>query len=150
MSSFLQINWYHFECFTVAIMTWLTVTEFLFHRWSRMSFFLYESSPIFLLKITRMGTAYHSGRPGFPHLGFAQSLVFCVVFWRPLYLSVPHSFGHCLSFDLLQTSVSVSSNISYICLNECTSYNRYQYIHLKWRLSSFQNNYRQIKMTPHA
>jgi hypothetical protein len=31
------LNWsHHFECFMVSTMTWLTVMEYLYHKWSRM------------------------------------------------------------------------------------------------------------------
>ena len=58
-----QLSWsHHFESFTVATMTWLTVMEYLCHKWPRICSTCRKHFP----GVTSgAGTAYPSGAPRF-------------------------------------------------------------------------------------
>jgi len=121
--------------FTVATMTWLSVTEYLYHKWPRMcsvcrnhnsvlsSFMIYHRVSNYSKTksgICGAATTYSLGAPeltsDFRGVRVARSLVFCVMFCGSLFVPLSVFFWplSCLSFDLwlLITSL-VSSNFSY-------------------------------------
>ena len=90
-------------------MTWLTVTEYCYHKWPRICSVCRNRNPGFSSFMTYhrvcykskttgagrgTGTAYPSGAhkfiPDFSGVRVAQSLVFCVVFCRSLSFFVAH------------------------------------------------------------
>ena len=98
---------HHFESFTVATVTWSTVTEYLCPQMTSniCSFYCNLSHSLFVIYFRfcnttdvtiGSGTVYPSGAPEFtPDVrGFraAQSLVFCVVFCRSLFVLLSFSF----------------------------------------------------------
>jgi hypothetical protein len=108
----MPLSWgHHFESFTVATMTWLTVTQYLWHRrpWlvslcrnhnpALCSYVTYHWSVDKSYNTVGTGTDYLSGASEFTSVCFvlAQSFVFCVVFCRSLFvLLIFLSFGHCV------------------------------------------------------
>jgi hypothetical protein len=109
---YFMVSWsYHFECFTVPIMIWLTVTEYmsqmttdmftlsLIHNHSLSSFTtchrIVDKSYTGAVTIETR-TAYNSKGPEFTPVFrgtcVAQSSVFCVAFRKSLFVIL--SFGH--------------------------------------------------------
>ena len=127
----------HSWCFTVAIMTWLTVTEYLCHKWPRICstcrkhFFALSSFMTYRRvcdwwnttgAISGARTAYPSGEPEFIsgiRLGhFARSFVFCVVFYGSLFVLLSFFIWPlcCLSFKL-RIPITPFSTFKFLSIN---------------------------------
>ena len=123
----------HFESFTVATMTWLTVTEVLCHNWPRICSVCRNQNPVFSSWLTYhrvcnksnttsvicgAGTAHSSGAhaftPGFSGIRVARFLVFCVVICTSLFVLLSDFLFAVVSlFDLrLLITPYVSANFS--------------------------------------
>ena len=127
---------HHFESFTVATMTWLTIVEYLCHQWPRIcstcrKHFLVLSSwhiTEFITRLTRRVLLVEQELPTLPeHLGsppvcsgvrVTRSLVLCVCFVdRFVLLSFFCWPLCCLSFDVRVLIIPlVSSNSSIVLL----------------------------------
>ena len=90
---------------TVAIMTYLAVTDYMCHKISRICSVHRNHNPILSSFITRFETRATERMPLLEHAkessvflscSVAHSLVFCVVFCRSLLSLRPFSFGHCI------------------------------------------------------
>ena len=91
------LNIWYFESFTIAIMTWLTVTENLCHKWPRIYFPVIFSFMTYHRVCSKSsttgttnGTSYPSGAAEvtliFSGIRAARFLVFCVVSCRLLFV----------------------------------------------------------------
>ena len=117
------LRWRHlFESFTVATITWLTVTEYMCHKWGQICSICRKIFPSFphswlttgfVIRVTRRVTLvdrelltlpeHMSSPPVFSRVRVARSLVFCVVFCRSLFVLLSVFFWPlcCLSsYDL--------------------------------------------------
>jgi len=116
--------------FSVATVNWLTVTEYLPHKWPRIRSVCCNHYPVLSSFMTYyrlcnksnttsvtsgVGSAYYSGAPHvFSGVYFAQSLVFCLMFYRSRFIRLFFFFSllYCLFFfDLrfINTTLVVSS-----------------------------------------
>ena len=115
-------------------MTWLTVVEYLCHKWPPICFVFRNHNPVLCSFITYLriciksstggatsvaGITYHSGAPQFTPVflgvrAIVQSLDFCVVFSRSLFVLFLLVIVWSIFFDLrLPITPLVSSNFSY-------------------------------------
>jgi len=110
------LSWsHHFESFTVATVTWLTVMEYLCHKWQRICSTCRKHFPALSSFMTchriwnyintmgvpnGAGTAYPSGAPEFTPVSsgvrVTRSLVLCVCFVDRCLSFCPFSFGQCV------------------------------------------------------
>jgi hypothetical protein len=119
-------------------MTWLTVEEYLHHKWPPTCFVFRNHNPVLCSFITYhriciksnprgttsiAGIAYHSGAPEFTPIfrgarAIVQSLDFCVVFSRSLFVLFLLVIVWSIFFDFrLPITPLVSSNFSYTSIN---------------------------------
>ena len=110
------LSWcHHFESFTVATITWLTVMEYLCHKWPRIcsscrkhfpvlsSFVAYHRLGNYINTTgvtSRAGTPYPSGAhefiPGFSEVRVTRSLALYVCFVDRCLSVCTFYFGHCV------------------------------------------------------
>ena len=120
---------YHFESFTFATMTLLTVLEYLCHKWPRIcsicrkcfpvlsSFITYICIIVFVTRLTwrvplvdqeRLNLPEHlTSLPVFSGVRVTRSLVLCVCFVDRCLSFCPAIYGFCLPFWYLQTLLNI-------------------------------------------
>ena len=114
---FLWLSWsHHFESFSLATMTWLTVMECLCHKWPRICSTCHKHSPILFFphswlisgpvtRLTRrmplveqelLTLPEHLSYYAFSGVRVTRSLVLCACFVDRCLSFCPFSFGHCV------------------------------------------------------